>query len=1028
IAARAQSPADESGAIEGVVYNITNGLPLGRAKVTVKDAQREALTDDYGHFFFSGLPSGEYQMEVSYLGFKSQGATVLVRAGRTATRDFQLAREGAAAPADDSSIVLLERFTVVADQAMTAQALAMNEQRHASNIKNVVAFEELGEQGQENIGNYVRFLPGVVIMDDGENPGTVALGGFGPEMSNIQLDGGDVASTGAGLDSSRTLAIQDVPMVNVERIEVTKVPTPDMPASGLGGSMNIVTKRLLGLKSPSFSYQMYMNFNNRTGFTFDGGPRQATSPASPKYMQPSFNASISVPLNKWLAFGVGASRTWRQRPTDDTPNEQANWNLRTVQPDGLVKDIALIEALWSQKSSVATTENIQANVEMKLARNDTLSLGFQRRNTAEQTSDNYMVARFGTGTGDGSYIQSGAKAGRLELDSRNNYESSTETNHLTLQYRHLGAKWRVTAKAVYSAAERVRDSMNKGYFGSLTTTTPSGTYNLRGEGIDEGDSILPASYVLTGTDGTPVAGFDPYDANGYSLSSATEGYGVYKTGLLTGRADVEHIFGANFSLKAGGACQRQEKDDRRINNTYTFHGDERGKAVSAYGLVDESIDVKMNGNRVHWVSPVKTWELFAADRERNGGLFTLDSTAWQTEAQNSKRMIEDISAAYLRFDLRVLDNRMGITGGLRYEKTRLDGWSVKEDGAAIFQRDENGVLMRDENGVLIRKPEAATYEGRRRLVYQERAHHEGQDYGGIYPSLNINATLTDNLVLRFAYARTIGRPNVSYVVAGITIPDPDGGDEDESRTITVGNPGLKPWTADSFHLTLDTYEMKGGYGSIGVYRKYVSNFFDRRYLPVTEESLKYYNIPDTDRDLMLSRNYRLRRWQNVGDAQLTGLELSYRQDLFFLPAWLRKTQVWVNYTHLAVGGANAPDFMGFTPDVFSCGLNFIRPRWSVRLTCAYQAETKKSSDYNPDTTYVNRYPPETYTWQGAYTKYGVTAEYALSRNLIFYMNWDNVFARDRMFYRRAPDTPAWAARSQRFVIPATIMAGVKGRF
>ena len=47
---------------------------------------------------------------------------------------------------------------------------------------------------------------------------------------------------------------------------------------------------------------------------------------------------------------------------------------------------------------------------------------------------------------------------------------------------------------------------------------------------------------------------------------------------------------------------------------------------------------------------------------------------------------------------------------------------------------------------------------------------------------------------------------------------------DSPRAIVVGNPGLKPWTADSFHLSLDSYHLKGGFGSFGVYRKKVSNF------------------------------------------------------------------------------------------------------------------------------------------------------------------------------------------------------------
>ncbi|MDR2674008.1 MAG: TonB-dependent receptor [Opitutaceae bacterium] len=556
----------------------------------------------------------------------------------------------------------------------------------------------------------------------------------------------------------------------------------------------------------------------------------------------------------------------------------------------------------------------------------------------------------------------------------------------------------------------------------MTVRTPA--VHLRGEGIDGGVSILPDQYIITtGTNAQPVD-MNPYDARDYDMYLATEDYGVYKTDLLAGRADVERVFGSKFSLKAGVAINRLEKDDRRIANNYTFTGSAGNTAASAYDLVDEAVTVQMNGRDVIWPSPVKAYDLFVAHQD----WFSLNSTTFSNAAQNSKRMIEEISSAYLRFDLKLFQNRLALTGGVRFEKTELDGWSMRQDGFAVYQRDENGELLRDANGSLIMKPGlAADAMARYKLIYQERAHHEGQAYDGFYPSINASFTLTENMVLRAAYARTVGRPNVSYVVAGITIPATvSDADPDEARTITVGNPGLEPWTADSFHLSLDSYAIGGGYGSIGVYQKYVTNFFAQRAIPADEETLRHYNIPEEDMELM--RNYWLRRWENVGDGRLTGVELSYRQDLLFFPAWLQKAQVWVNYTHLKVGGANTDDFVNFTPDIFSCGVNYIRPRYAVRLTCAYQAETKKRREDIVGTSGVARYPDGTYVYQGAYTKYGLTAEYAFSKAFILFANWDNVFGRDRYYYRRGPDTPDWAAKSQRYVIPSSIMLGVKGRF
>lgn len=1026
-AAVGQPAPRATGTLEGAVYNAASGLPLGRAKVVLRDTAEQVLTDDEGRYLFREAPATTVQLEVSYLGFEPQRRATAVPAAGVATQDFRLLREGATrAPSADETAgetVVLEKFAVVADQTMSAQALAMNEQRHAANIKNVVAFDELGDRGYENIGNYVRFLPGVAIIEDGENPGKIALGGFPAEMSSIQLDGADLAGTGIGPESSRTMALQEVPMMNIERVEVTKVPTPDMPAAGLGGSMNLVTKGLLGLKRPTFSYQAYMNFNNRDGFTFDGGPRQPTPSLSPKHVQPSVNASYALPLGRHLALSLGASRTWKRRPTDDTPSEVAFWNLKNTYPTGAPKDIAFAIGQWRQEADITRTENYQLNADWRISPRDTLAVGLQRRTVDSEKATSFFTARININydaIGDANYSQSRGNTGRVEMGSNNplNYASITTNHQASVQYRHRGSLWRIAAQGSYSAAERVRSSRDKGYFaGTLVNIL---NLNMRGEGFNTGTSIGPATYTLRDAAGRTI---DPYNGDNYNLLNTTEEYAVYQTNLGSGRLDVSRAFGGKWSLKTGVAYNRMEKDDIRPNKAYTFVGRDRITAVSAYDLIDERIEVKMNGNPVRWVSPVKAYRLFAEHPE----WFTLNSSAVQNQVQNSKRMLEEVAAAYLRFDLKLLQNRMNVAGGVRYEQTTLNGWSMLKDTFAIYQRDANGRLISDGRGGYVRITTDATELNR--LQFKERGSHEERDYDGLYPSFNVNYAFTDNLVARAAYARTLGRPDVRYVVAGITLPVPTDVNPTTARTIVVGNPGLQPWTADSFHVSLDSYHLKGGFGSIGAYHKSVKNFFAQRGFPATQELLQGYGVPDTDIGYMLADNYVLRRWENVGRAKLVGLETSYRQDLLFLPSWLKLMQVWVNYTHLAVSGENEEDFVGFTPDTLSFGLNYIRPRFSLRFTGSYQAETRRSHVLVvPGTSVEGFIPPRTYEYQAAATQYGVSAEYAVSRRLSLYLNWNNVSSEDLLVYRRAPDTPAYAQKAQRYVIPSYIMAGVRGRF
>ena len=163
LAALAQSAA---GVIEGRVYNAATGSALVNARVTLEGAGREVITDEAGSFRLTGVPAGEARINVAYLGMAPQKATVSVAPGAEARRDFELVLDRAVRSASADTIKL-DAFTVTAAREMSAQAISINEQRNAPNIKNVVAVDEFGDRGSENIGEFLLFLPRRLDRDVG---------------------------------------------------------------------------------------------------------------------------------------------------------------------------------------------------------------------------------------------------------------------------------------------------------------------------------------------------------------------------------------------------------------------------------------------------------------------------------------------------------------------------------------------------------------------------------------------------------------------------------------------------------------------------------------------------------------------------------------------------------------------------------------------------------------------------------------------------------------------------------------------
>jgi iron complex outermembrane recepter protein len=310
----------KTGTIEGRVFNSATGTALPNARVSVDGRNSETVTDGSGSYRLAEVPEGSVAVTVFYVGMQRQTAAVNVLSGGTARLDFELTR-AVRHPGTEGEPVKLEAFEVVAEGIKSAQELAMNEQRNAPNIKNVVAIDEYGERGQENIGEFLHFLPGVAV-DYGL--GGMSIRGFPLSDTSVQLDGGEIAGARS---NTRQLTLSDVPMNNVSRVEVVKVPTPDLPASGLGGTVNLITKSGFEVKKPTLSYELYSQFHSAHGIDLSGGPVRQHSGISPDYNEPSYSLNYQHPINDSLAITLGLAHTWRLNGhNEDTRDEIMFWN------------------------------------------------------------------------------------------------------------------------------------------------------------------------------------------------------------------------------------------------------------------------------------------------------------------------------------------------------------------------------------------------------------------------------------------------------------------------------------------------------------------------------------------------------------------------------------------------------------------------------------------------------------------------------------------------------------------------------
>lgn len=229
----------QTGAVVGAVADATTRAPLAGASVSVEGVALATATDRSGRFLLAGVPAGMRTIVVTYLGHADQHSDVNVAGGQTVTLDVQLPRT-----------TFEETVVVSADPIGEGQAQALNQQRTAPNITNVVAADQIGSFPDPNAAEAASRIPGVSIARDQGEGRYVLIRGTEARLNSMMIDGERIPAPEGSL---RQVALDSVPADQLQAIEVSKAVTPDMDADSIGGAVNLVTKQAVGRPTALFS-------------------------------------------------------------------------------------------------------------------------------------------------------------------------------------------------------------------------------------------------------------------------------------------------------------------------------------------------------------------------------------------------------------------------------------------------------------------------------------------------------------------------------------------------------------------------------------------------------------------------------------------------------------------------------------------------------------------------------------------------------------------------------------------------------
>jgi len=283
---QAQTPAQGGkGAITGRVTDRSGGVLQG-AQISVEPAGLTAVSDVQGQFFINDLDPGSYTLAVTYVGFAKFTQTVNVARGQTASVEAKLGLQSE----NQEVLVTAER--------PSAEAEAINIQRTADNIVQVLPAEVIRSLPNANMADALGRLPSVTLeRDEGEGK-YVQVRGTEPRLTNTTINGINVPSPEPGV---RQIKFDAIPADIVESVEINKTLQANMEGDGIGGSVNMVTKT--ATERPTIS------LSSMVGYTPIVNGRTLTEEAG----------TIGRRLGADKKFGVliGGSYDWNGRGIDD---------------------------------------------------------------------------------------------------------------------------------------------------------------------------------------------------------------------------------------------------------------------------------------------------------------------------------------------------------------------------------------------------------------------------------------------------------------------------------------------------------------------------------------------------------------------------------------------------------------------------------------------------------------------------------------------------------------------------------------
>ena len=695
---------------------------------------------------------------------------------------------------------------------------SMDLKRSSSGVVDAISAEELGKFPDTNLAESLQRITGVTISRSNGEGSQITVRGFGPEFNLVTLNGRQMPGTGF----TRSFNLENLSSEGVSTLELHKTARAENPSGGLGATVNIITMKPLSRpgQQASFSAKGIYDTSNVEG-----------DDVTPEIAGVYSNTFVDD------MFGFGVSFSHQERDFQQQAASVQGWVLQENAdlPDLDAANVVDNRTNITDAAFFAKDMNYSINDVQRERSNGQVTFQFRPVDNFTATVD-YTATRATTGTntvGWGIWNNFGSNINAYELDA-NGTAVYADISGDDASFTASRNTTRVDAR---SLGVNLDWELNDDWFFTLDYHD---SYNETDNGYDEG--LGSSGQIILGSDQLISKVFDYREGeipqvyvnwnNGTNEINPGEIDSNFSQFIYSpGRSDIEQLqldgtwFNSAFDIplvKIDFGIARTEQSltgftawsglrgGPGFNPSFTeIFPDDMFVRNDTSGFLDAFSGGGASMNPGYYYTfdfdeaIARQLAYLTADVVGESNAYSIDPYFSGDPSVSNVEETTDAIYVQTEWEFEVSDYYVQVNAGLRYEETEVP--SAAE----------------------VRVPTQVNWVAASEWITQFEADLQLQDFTGEYdvllPMLDIKVDVTDDVVARFSWGKSITRAPIGLLQGGRSF---SGSPKIGSRTATEGNTSLLPYESTNLDLSFEWYYNEASYASVGLFKKSVKNYID----------------------------------------------------------------------------------------------------------------------------------------------------------------------------------------------------------